>query len=114
MADKRILIIDADVVKKIDENRGEVSRSEFLDMLIDTTLTDNRLKDIKEKDTQNYVSKEEFYQFAEGMKELMRNFLEFFISYGMALGKQPENEGFEDLKKKVHSPAKPSPKTEQH
>jgi len=79
-----MLIIDADVVRKVDENRGDMSRAEFLNFLIDSQFKE-------ETGNQHYVDKEEFRQFTQGMKELLRNFLEFFISYGLELGKQPQD-----------------------
>jgi len=96
VAEKKMLIVDADVVKKVDENRGEMSRSEFLDFLID-----NQLKE--DVGNHNYVDKEEFHQFAQGMKELLRNFLEFFISYGLELSKQPEDKTFAELSQKLQA-----------
>ena len=96
MTDKRMLIVDADVVKKVDENRGDMSRSEFLNFLIDSQLKE-------ESGNQNYVDREEFRQFAQGMKELLRNFLEFFISYGLELGRQPEDKNFAQLTQKLQA-----------
>ena len=97
MAEKRMLIVDAEVAKKVDENRGDMSRSEFLNFLIDSQL--------KQEDTgnQNYVNKEEFYQFEQGIKELLRNFLEFFLSYGLELGKQPQDKSFAELSQKLQA-----------
>ena len=97
MADKRMLIVDAEVVRRIDENRGDMSRSEFLNFLIE-----NQLKE--EPASQNhtsYVTKEEFYEFAQGMRELLRNSLEFFISYGLEMSKQPKDKAFEELSRKL-------------
>ena len=91
-----MLIIDADVVRKIDENRGDMGRSAFLNFLIDSQLKE-------EVGNQNYVDKEEFRQFAQGMKELLRNFLEFFISYGLELGKQPKDKAFEELNQQLQA-----------
>ncbi len=96
MAEKRMLIVDADVVQKINDNRGDLSPSEFLSFLID-----GRLKE--EPAEQNYVSKEEFTEYAAGIKELLRNFLEFFLSYGLELGKQPQDKTFEELSHKLQS-----------
>ena len=93
MAGKRMLIVDAEVAQKIGENRGDMSYSEFLNFLIDSRL--------EEPGKQNYVDKEEFYQFAQGMKELLRNFLEFFLSYGLELGKKPQDRTFEELSQKL-------------
>jgi len=96
VAEKRMLIVDAEVVKKIDENRGDMSYSEFLDFLIDSRLKEDA-------GNQNYVDKEEFHQFAQGMKELLRNFLEFFLSYGLELGKQPQDKTFKELSHKLQA-----------
>ena len=96
MTEKRMLIVDADVVRKVDENRGDMSRSELLNFLIDSQLKE-------ESGNQNYVDKEEFRQFAQGMKELLHNFLEFFISYGLELGKQPEDKTFAELSQKLQA-----------
>ena len=96
MAEKRMLIVDADVARKVDENRGDMNRSEFIDFLIDSQLKEDT-------GNQNYISKEEFYQFEQGIKELLRKFLEFFLSYGMELGKQPQDESFEELSQKLQA-----------
>lgn len=96
MAERRMLIVDAEVVRKVDENRGDINRSEFLNFLIDSQLKEDT-------GNRNYVDKEEFHQFAEGMKELLRNFLEFFISYGLELGKQPQDKTFEELSQKLQT-----------
>ena len=96
MADKIMLIVDAETARRIDENRADMDRSEFLNFLIDNRLT-------VDNGNRNYIDKEEFYQFAEGMKELLRNFLEFFLSYGMELGKQPQGNNFEELSQKLQA-----------
>jgi len=97
VAEKRMLIVDAEVTRKVDENRGDMNRSEFLNFLIDSQLKEENIS------SNNYVSKEEFNQLEQGIKELLRNFLEFFLSYGMELGKQPEDKTFEELSQKIQS-----------
>jgi len=96
VAEKRMLIVDAEVARKIDENRGDMSCSEFINFLIDSQLKG-------ETGDQNYVGREEFQQFAQGMKELLRNFLEFFLSYGLELGKQPQDKTFDELSRKLQA-----------
>ena len=96
MSEKRMLIVDAELVKRIDDNRGDVGRSEFLNFLIES-----QLKEKEEGKKQVSVTREEFHQFQEGTKELLRNFLEFFISYGLELGKQPSDSEFEQLTRKL-------------
>ena len=96
MSEKRMLIVDAELVKKINDNRGDMGRSEFIDFLIDSQLKE-------ESKRHDGVSREEFHQFQEGMKELLRNFMEFFISYGLELGKQPNDKEFERLSQRLQA-----------
>jgi len=98
MSEKRMLIVDAELVKKVDDNRGDMGQSEFINFLIET-----QLREKEEGKKQGSVSREEFHQFQEGTKELLRNFLEFFISYGLELGKQPSDNEFEQLAQKLQS-----------
>ena len=96
MSEKRILIIDTEVVRKVDENRGDMNHSEFINFLIDSCSEEDSGK-------QNYITEEEFNQFQQGTRELLRNFLEFFISYSLELGKQPEDKLFEELSQKLQA-----------
>lgn len=96
MSEKRMLIVDAEVVRKVDENRGDMNRSDFINFLIDSCLKEDSGK-------QNYITKEEFNQFQQGTRELLRNFLEFFISYGLELGEQPKDKTFEELSQKLQA-----------
>ena len=96
MAEKRMLIVEAEVARKVDENRGDMSRSEFINFLIDSYLGEDSGK-------QDYVTKEEFSQSLQGMKELLRSFLEFFISYGLEVGKQPNDKTVEELNRKLQA-----------
>jgi len=99
MSEKRMFIVDAEVARKVDESRGEMSRSEFINFLIDSQLKEDK-EDIGK---QNYVTKEEFYQSQQGMKELLRSFLEFFLSYGLEVGKQPSDKNFNELSQKLQA-----------
>ncbi len=98
MSEKRMLIVDAELVKKVDDNRGDMGQSEFINFLIETQLNEK-----EEGKNHDGVTREEFHQFQEGTKDLLRNFLEFFISYGLELGKQPGDNEFEQLAQKLQS-----------
>jgi len=98
MSEKRMLIVDTELVKRVDDNRGDMDRSEFINFLIES-----QLREKEESKKQGSVTREEFHQFQEGTKELLRNFLEFFISYGLELGKQPSDNEFEQLAQKLQS-----------
>ncbi len=96
MSDKRMLVVDAEVLRKVDENRGDMNRSDFVSFLIDSCLKEDSGKP-------SGVTAAEFEQFQQGTRELLRNFLEFFISYGLELGKQPTDGTFEELTQKLQS-----------
>lgn len=96
MSEKRMLIVDDELVKRIDDNRGDLSRSEFINLLIDSRLEG-------EGKRQNGVTREEFCQFEQGIKEMLRSFLDFFISYGLELGKEPKDKEIEKLNRGLQS-----------
>ena len=91
-----ILVLDSEVVRKVEEKRGNMSHSEFLKLLLDGQPKETA-------GTHDYVTKEEFHQFEQGMKKLLRHFLEFFLSYGLELGKPPQDETFDQLSQKLQS-----------
>lgn len=100
MTEKRMLIIDANVAKLIDENRGDMSLSEFLALLINSQLKKEASSNIP---SGSHVTKEEFHQFEQGIRELLRNFLEFFLSYGLELGKQNSEKELDKLGQKLQT-----------
>lgn len=79
--DDLIMVVKEDIVKQIDEHRGEMNRTEFVNFLIQCQLKE-------QFDRKNSVSREEFQFFSQQMMALLRNFLQFFISYGMSVGKE--------------------------
>jgi len=109
MAEKRMVLVDDDLLSKIDVNRREMSRTAFLSFLIN-----NQLQEEGSPHTSNqYVSREEYMEFTQGMKDLLRNFLDSFISYNMKLGEQPKDGTLAELEQKLQSlsASKGKPKT---
>ena len=104
--DDLIMVVKEDVVKQIDENRGEMNRTEFVNYLIQCQLKER-------SNQQDYVTKEEFQQFIREIMELLHNFLQFFISYGMALGRPSYNEDFHALSQQLESLDKSDEETEE-
>ena len=93
--DDLVMVVKEDVVKQIDEHRGEMNRTEFVNYLIQCQL--------KEQFNQkNGISVEEYQQFKRQMLELLHNFLEFFVSYGMSLSKD-QHENIQALNKQLES-----------
>lgn len=92
---KRMLILPADLVRKIDENRGDMSAAEFIEFLLDSRFNE------VEAGGEHFVSKEEFKAFEEGMRDLFRSFLDFFLSFGLEMGRPSNKAGLEELSHKL-------------
>jgi len=98
--DDLVMVVKEDVVKQVDENRGEMNRSELVNYLIQSQLRECY-------NNQDYVTKEEFQHFTQEIMELLQNFLQFFVSYGMALGRPPQNDELNELNQQLESLDKP-------
>jgi len=99
MAERRMLIVPAELVRRIDENRGDMSQAEFIDFLIDGQLKEETKT--KAKEEPKYVTEEQFRSLEQDMKKLLRSFLDFFVSYGLELGKQSPQSEFEEIASKL-------------
>ena len=92
--DDLIMVIKEDVVKQIDDNRGEMNRTEFVTYLIQYQLQQHHKQ-------QQYVSRNDLELFKNQITEVLRNFLQFFISYGMILGKGEQDSDIQDLMRQL-------------
>jgi hypothetical protein len=117
MAEKRMLIVPVEVIKKIDDNRGDLSQAEFISFLIDNqlkgdgtqkkaaskdeliSLIENQLNEASKK--QHFVTREEMETFELDIKSLLKSCLDFFVSYGLELGKQSPKSELEELSSKL-------------
>ena len=98
MPDKRMMIVPAELVRKIDDNRGDMSQAEFLEFLIDGQL-EEKVKEPAEP--KKYATKDELRSFEEDIKKLLKSFLDFFVGYGLELGKESPSNEFEELTAKL-------------
>lgn len=94
MPEKRMLIVPAELVKKIDENRGDMSQAEFIDFLINSQLKE-------EPEEQQYATKGDIRSLELDIKKLIKSFVDFFVSYGLELGKHSAKTEFEELTNKL-------------
>jgi len=93
MTEQRIMVLPAEVVARVDENRGDINRADFINILLDSHLG----KAKGQEQEQNFVTPESLESFEEGMKELLRSFLDFFITYGLEIGKGSGNADLQSL-----------------
>ena|SRR3989304_4002428 len=94
--DDLIMVVKEDIVKQIDENRGEMNRTEFVNYLIQCQLREY----FHQKE---YPSKEEFQAFTRQMMELLHNFLQFFVSYGMSMGRGQSDADVQALSRQLEA-----------
>jgi len=94
--DAVVLVVGGEVIHRVDEHRGEMTRSEFIDFLIQSQLKEGYKN-------RNYMEKEEFHRFAQEMKGILRNLLEFFLSWGLELEQQKQDKGFEEWLQKIEA-----------
>ena len=121
MAEKLMLIVPADLVGKIDANRGDLSQAEFIGFLIDRLLSEKieeqkgvngeeietikadlkKLLALQEEAKKKYATKEEFQAFLQDNKKLLKSFLDFFIGYGLEMGKKSPNGELAEITSKL-------------
>jgi len=90
------MVLPAELVVKVDENRGDLSRAEFIDLLLDGHLGNG-----SDEEIQQLVTRESLADFERGIKELLRTFLEFFITYGLEIGKESGTGDLESLTQRL-------------
>jgi metal-responsive CopG/Arc/MetJ family transcriptional regulator len=97
VADNKILVFPAELVDKIDSSRGDVSRAEFIEALIDSLVKEKSVH----KSTGEYATREELASFEQDMKQLLKSFLDFFVSYGLELGENGQQIEIEKFTNKL-------------
>jgi hypothetical protein len=130
MPEKRMLIVDAELIQRIDENRNDMTRVEFLQFLLDSYLKKEarsedtprgdlnqfreEIKDLlkglaadsqtkKDGRGDDFITREELQLFQEGIKDLLRSFLDFFLTYSLEMGKEPQDSEFQQFAEKLQS-----------
>ncbi len=117
MAGKAMLILEQKLVEKIDEGRGDLSRADFIEFCIDNLLKGTEGEEVggkepgiaeetlatKPKGAAAYATREEFQEFKRGITNLLRTFLDFFITFGLELGTSKSAETVEQLKSQLRA-----------
>ena len=119
MTEKRMLVLPEELVKKIENNRGDLSYAEFLTFLIDNALKETEsengrtsskelgtlkqeVKTLLEK-VDGKANKEDLKAFQQDTKKLLKSFVDFFIGYGLELGKQSGDKELDELSQLLSS-----------
>jgi len=108
MSDKRMIIVPVELARQLDENRGDMSQAEFIGFLLNSHFTDNADNGTSPKGSQEYATVEELRSFEHDIKKLMKNFLDFFVTYGLEMGKPSMSQELEELTSKLQGIEKDS------
>lgn len=117
MAERKMLL---ELIKKIMDNRGELSQEEFMNFLVDSGLqTESKgsaevsqeefaalkadVQQVMDKQAKmpKYVTPDEMAAFQQDTKKLLKSFVDFFIGYGLELGKESPLADLEELTSKL-------------
>ena len=124
MSEKRMLILPAEIVKKIDDNRGDMSQADFIDYLIESHFNgEGRGNDVAREEMdalkkeltalmmreKKLATKEELEAFHEDTKKLLKSFVDFFVGYGLELGDKSPGIDLRDITGKLKDLDKESP-----
>ncbi len=131
MTERKMLM---ELVKKITDNRGDLSQTDFVSFLIDSQLKDEAKskaavsreefddlrQDVKKlldrvggpKDSK-FVTKIELASFQQDTKRLLKNFVDFFIGYGLEIGKDSPIADLEELTSQLEDIDKKSESSEE-
>ena len=124
MSDKRMLILPAELVKKIDDNRGDMSQADFLDYLMESNFKGDvrsngvareEMDALKKELTalmtreKKLATKDELEAFHEDTKKLLKSFVDFFVGYGLELGDKSPSIDLRDITGKLKDLDKGSP-----
>lgn len=102
MSNKKMLIIDSELMARIDENRGELNRDDFLNLLIDEAIGHVEVAE-EPVNNEQYLQREEFEKFTQEMKEILKRFLDFFVSSDGDTRAIPQERQIEELTHKFQS-----------
>jgi hypothetical protein len=101
VSDNKILVVPADLAQKIDDNRGDLSRVEFIEALIDNLVTDKSESKTRTNGKADYATKIELLSFEQDIKQLLKSFLDFFVAYGMEFGENGQRLEIEQFTSKL-------------
>jgi hypothetical protein len=116
MSDKRMLILPAELVKKIDDNRGDMAQADFLDYLMESHFKgDTRSNGVAREEMDSLkkeltalmarekklATKDELEAFHEDTKKLLKSFVDFFVGYGLELGDKSPSIDLRDITGKL-------------
>jgi hypothetical protein len=123
MSEKRMLILPSELVKKIDDNRGDMSQADFIDYLIESHfkgesrsngVAREEMDSLKKELTalmareKKMATKDELEAFHEDTKKLLKSFVDFFVGYGLELGDKSSSLDLRDITGKLKELDDPS------
>lgn len=117
MSEKRIVILNNRLMRKIDEHRGQLSRVEFVDECVEKLLNELSMElkrmptggKVQDREAgpaypAEYVTKHDFDRFKRNIDNLQQQYMDFFMKYGKqlageSLSGEEERRFYEELRR---------------
>ncbi len=108
---KKVLALERDLLEKIDENRGDLSQAAFIEFCVDSCLgravdEESMLEEsytAREIETGIYATREELREFKHSIRDIIRAFLEFTVTFGLELGPGKATQDLDVIRRELHS-----------
>ncbi len=116
MSTKKMLIVDDRLIEKLDKDRGDVSRTEFLEFCLDRCLEElqperapreekraaERERVATETREQAYITRGEFQELKRSVRDLLKVTVDFLITFSLGTRSGEATEGdVEKLKRRL-------------
>jgi len=108
---KKVLVLERRLLEKIEENRGDLSKAAFIEFCIDSCLgkaVDEEAEieeeyTPRERETSIYATREELQEFKHSIRDIIRAFLEFTVTFGLELGPGKATQDLDIIRRELHS-----------
>jgi hypothetical protein len=81
------ILLPAEILRKIDQNREGLSREEFIGVCLDAFLPQGADSSADSSSEERYATIKEFEEFQQRIERLQLSFIDFLVTYGLGLGK---------------------------
>jgi hypothetical protein len=85
LSEDKVLVLPKSLAEKVENRHGDINWSEFIAALIDSLSNDK--PEFKNTARTQYITRDELLSFERDIKQLMKSFLDFFISCGLETSK---------------------------
>lgn len=105
--ERATIIVPSRLLEKIDRNRDQMSRAEFVEFCVDALLKQGEGTEslaegsLRRYKTEGTISREEFEEFKKGIKDLQRAYIDLLLSVTLEPFSKASAERWEHFKQRL-------------